>query len=220
MTRSCLVRALIWRVSGVSWPLSTWSIPEMWPTSVSIPVAVTTNRPEPRVTFVFMNAMPCRSPSGASAATGVDVLGHREALAGEGRLVDLERRGGDDPAVRGDEVAGLEGDDVARDQLLRRHLDELAVPPHARLDDHHLLERRDGGRRLALLVQAEVGVEDREQDQQDPGGDLLDRVDAQDAGDQQDDLHRVGVLAQEGPPGGAPASAPRTGWRRTSSAAP
>ncbi len=54
MTRSWRVSALIWRVSGVSWPLSTWSIPEMWPTSVLIPVAVTMNRPEPRVTFVFM----------------------------------------------------------------------------------------------------------------------------------------------------------------------
>jgi len=30
------------------------SIPEMWPTSVAIPVAVTTNSPEPRVTLVFM----------------------------------------------------------------------------------------------------------------------------------------------------------------------
>ena len=70
MTRSWLVRLLIWRVRGVSCPLSTCSIPEICPTSVSIPVAVTTNRPEPRVTFVFMNAMPWRSPSGASAATG------------------------------------------------------------------------------------------------------------------------------------------------------
>ena len=31
-----------------------WSIPEMWPTSVAMPVAVTTNSPVPRVTLVFM----------------------------------------------------------------------------------------------------------------------------------------------------------------------
>ena len=43
-----------WRVSGVfsSW---TWlSIPEIWPTSVAMPVAVTTISPRPRVTVEFM----------------------------------------------------------------------------------------------------------------------------------------------------------------------
>jgi hypothetical protein len=43
-----------WRVSGVLPACSACSIPEMWPTSVAIPVAVTTNSPEPRVTLVFM----------------------------------------------------------------------------------------------------------------------------------------------------------------------
>ena len=69
ITRSWLVRVLIWRVSGVSCPLSTCSIPEMWPTSVDMPVEVTTICPDPRVTLVFMNAMSWRSPSGASGAT-------------------------------------------------------------------------------------------------------------------------------------------------------
>ena len=40
----------------------------MWPTSVAIPVAVTTNSPAPRVTEVFMYTMPARSPSGTSAS--------------------------------------------------------------------------------------------------------------------------------------------------------
>ena len=56
-----------WRVSGVfsSW---TWlSIPEICPTSVSIPVAVTTISPRPRVTVEFMYAMSTRSPSGTSS---------------------------------------------------------------------------------------------------------------------------------------------------------
>ena len=38
----------------------------MWPTSVAIPVDVTTKLPEPRVTFVFMKTMSVRSPSGVS----------------------------------------------------------------------------------------------------------------------------------------------------------
>ena len=74
ITRSCWVSALIWRVSGVSSSPATCSIPEMWPTSVFIPVAVTTSCPEPRVTFVFMKAMSTRSPSGASAATASTLL--------------------------------------------------------------------------------------------------------------------------------------------------
>ncbi len=43
-----------WRVSGVLTVCSAASMPEIWPTSVAIPVAVTTNSPEPRVTLVFM----------------------------------------------------------------------------------------------------------------------------------------------------------------------
>ena len=48
---------------------------------------------------------------------GVDALGHRRALAGQRRLVDLERRGAQDAAVGRDEVARLDVDDVARDEL-------------------------------------------------------------------------------------------------------
>ncbi len=39
----------------------------MCPTSVSMPVAVTTNVPVPRVVFVFMKTIPLRSPSGTSS---------------------------------------------------------------------------------------------------------------------------------------------------------
>src|ERR1700759_2067972 len=62
--RICRVSLSSWRVSGVLAACSACSIPEMWPTSVAIPVAVTTNSPEPRVTLVFMYTMSARSPSG------------------------------------------------------------------------------------------------------------------------------------------------------------
>ena len=52
------------RVSGVVVSSSACRRFEMWPTSVDIPVAVTTNRAEPRVVFVFMKTMSVRSPSG------------------------------------------------------------------------------------------------------------------------------------------------------------
>ena len=50
----CLVSLSSWRVSGVLASFSALSMPEMWPTWVAMPVAVTTNSPEPRVTLVFM----------------------------------------------------------------------------------------------------------------------------------------------------------------------
>ena len=43
-----------WRVSGVFSCWTELSIPEIWPTSVAIPVAVTTISPRPRVTVEFM----------------------------------------------------------------------------------------------------------------------------------------------------------------------
>jgi hypothetical protein len=65
--RICWVSVLSWRVSGLLAARSACSMAEMWPTSVDIPVAVTTNSPEPRVTLVFMKTMSARSPSGVSA---------------------------------------------------------------------------------------------------------------------------------------------------------
>jgi hypothetical protein len=70
-TRSCFESRSSWRVRGVLTVDCSCSMPEMWPTSVAIPVAVTTSSPAPRVTEVFMYTMSVRSPSGALAsATG------------------------------------------------------------------------------------------------------------------------------------------------------
>jgi len=92
------------------------------------------------------------------------------------------------------------GDDVSRDELLRRDLDELPVAARASLDEHHLLEGRHRLRRLALLVEPEDSVEEREEEHDDPGSVLVQRPDAADADDEQDDLHGVAVLADEGAP--------------------
>ena len=147
----------------------------MCPTSVAMPVAVTTIVPAPRVTWVFMKAMSTRSPRAASRRDRVDLLGHRHALAGQRRLVDLERRRGHDPTVGRDEVAGLDVDDVARDQVLHRELDEDAVAADLRLDDHHLLERGDARVGLAFLAEAHRGVEERQADQDDARRDWFGR---------------------------------------------
>ena len=54
MMRIWLVSESSSLVSGVFSIPSVCSSPEMWPTSVDMPVAVTTISPAPRVTSVFM----------------------------------------------------------------------------------------------------------------------------------------------------------------------
>ena len=171
----------------------------MWPTSVLMPVAVTIISPRPRVTLVFMKAMSTRSPSGASAsAIGVELLGHRGALAGQGRLVDLQggRRAGSAPSAGTRSPASI-SHDVAGDELVRVDLDQLAVATHAALDDHHLLQGGDAGLGLALLVEPQDGVEQGQAEQQQCRVPTRGDEQAHDGRAEQDDLHRVLVLAQE-----------------------
>jgi hypothetical protein len=145
-----------------------------------MPVPVTTISPRPRL----------------------DRLQHGRALAGERRLLDLERRCDEQAAVGRDLVAGFEADDVARHELLGRHVDPLSPAPGVRADDEHLLERGDALGRLALLVEAEDRVEDRQADDDDARAELLERGDADDRGAEEDELHQVAVLAQERLPAG------------------
>ena len=136
-------------------------------------------------------------PEGRVGRDRFHLLGRRDALAGERGLVDLERGRGEDARVGRDQVAGLDVDDVARDQLLHRDLDQLAVAPDLGLDDHHALERVCAGLGLALLVHRHPGVEERQQDEEDARVELAGQEQADDARDQQHDLHRVRVLAGE-----------------------
>ncbi len=131
----------------------------------------------------------------------VDALRDRRAFAGQGRFVDLERRRAQDPAVGRDQVARLDVHDVARDELLHRDLDDLAATADLGLDDHHLLKGCDARLGLAFLVHPEEGVEQRQPDQQDARRELVGQEQADPAGDEQDDLHRVAVLPQERLPG-------------------
>ena len=127
----------------------------------------------------------------------VHLLGRGDALAGERGLVDLEGRGGQDARVGRDEVARLDVDDVAGDELVHRELDEIAIAPDLRLDDHHLLEGRGARLGLALLVHGHPGVEQREQQQEDARVELTGQEEADDARDEEHELHRVRVLADE-----------------------
>ena len=178
---------------------SVWlSSVAMLPISVFIPVPVTIISPRPRVTDVFMNARQIRSPSPTSSpGIGGEVLEHRSALAGEGRLLDLEGGRHQQPTVGRHPVARLEEHDVARHQLGGVDLDGHAVTAHPGDVLQHLLERRQARLRLGLLTQAQHRVEDREADQDDRGARLAGDDLVHDRRAHQDDLHQVLVLAQE-----------------------
>ena len=125
----------------------------MRPIWVAWPVAVTTNVAAPRVTCVFWNTMFVRSPSATSSpATRAGVLGHWRALAGERRLLHLERRRRDDPAVGGNHVARLEQHDIAGHELRRVDLVDAPGPTHPGVRDLQLGQRVDAGPGLHLLA--------------------------------------------------------------------
>ena len=121
----------------------------------------------------------------------------RQALPGQLGLGDLQRRRLQQPAVSRNDVTRRYRDDIAGDQLSGRDLRLLAVAPYPGRDDHHLLERGDGGLGLAFLLQAKNRVAQRQQDQQDAGSQLPEGKEAEDPGREQDDLHGVGVLPDE-----------------------
>ena len=133
---------------------------------------------------------------------GRDVLQHGCALAGERRLLDLERGGHEQAPVGRHPVAGLDEHDVARHELGGVDLDGDAVAPHPGDVLQHLLQRGEARLGLRLLTQAEHGVEHRQADQHErrahfAGDDLVHH-----RGADEDDLHQVLVLAQEGVEGG------------------
>ncbi len=171
----------------------------MLPISVLIPVPVTIISPRPRVTEVFMNARHSRSPRPTSSPSiGATSLSTGALSPGEGRFLDLQGGRHDQPTVGRHAVARLEEDDVARHQLRGIDLDRGAVAPHPGDVLQHLLQGRQARLGLRLLPQAEDRVEHRQADEDDGGARFAGDHLVHDRGTDEDDLHQVLVLAQEG----------------------
>ena len=131
----------------------------------------------------------------------VDEFVHRHALAGQRRFFNLEAGALKQTAVRRDGVARLEQHHIADDEIFALYLHDFAVAQHLRGRRTHLLERLDCLFRLALLVDAEHGVDnDDKQDDEYIGGRfaLVDRGHGADGGGgKQDEDHRVRHLHEE-----------------------
>ena len=163
------------RWSGERVRVTEFSIVAICPIWVCFPVSVTTIAAVPRVTAVFWNSMFERSPSATSRAVEhVGVLGDRRALAGQGRLLGLQRRGVQDPPVGGDEVARLDLDQVAGNDIDRRQERDRAVAHDLGLRHLQVRQRVDAGARAELLPRAEHHVEEDQQRHDHAGRDLAD----------------------------------------------
>ena len=156
-------------LSGVFSVGVDFSIPEMFPTSVSAPVPVTIITPLPCVTGEFMNAMFDWSPTPGLRVAGDELgaLRGRDALAGQPGLVDLQRRGLDDPPVGAHVVTRREQDHVADHHLIGPDLDlgPVATNPGGRLE--HRLQGVHGALGLALLPHPSERVERRDREDDD-----------------------------------------------------
>ena len=100
---------------------------------------------------------------GLGAFQRLRLLADRHGFAGQARLCDAQRGGGQQSAVGGDGVALAEHDDIAGDDLGGVHAHDLAVTQHRGLRGSHLGERGHGLFGAGLLNIAEHGVDDQDQ---------------------------------------------------------
>ena len=139
---------------------------------------------------------------------GLGPLGHRQALAGEGRLRRLQGGGVQQAPVRRNGVALFEQDDVPRHEVGGGDPPALPVPQRGRLGRGHRSQGGDGALGAGLLdvPQDAVQQDDGEDDQGLVGQGGVPLVDPQGGGDgggdQQQDDEPVRELGQEATPSG------------------
>ena len=124
------------------------------------------------------------------------VLLNRLRLAGECGLLDAQIDTLDHAHVGGDEVACLQGDYVAGDQVAGRDLLELAIAEGAHVGDGEFLERGDGLLGAVLLEEAEDGKE-HNNGEDGPRLEELAKEEREGSGADQDQHHHVRELLPE-----------------------
>ena len=171
----------------------------MLPISVFIPVPVTIISPRPRVTDVFMNTMPSRSPSGTSSRSIVatslrtGVLSPVSAASSISSVAATNSR----PSAGTRLPASISTTSPGTSSAASISTDR-AITAHAGDVLQHLLERGEARLGLRFLTEAEHGVEDGEPEQHEGRAGLAGHDLVHDRGSHEDDLHQVLVLPQEG----------------------
>ena len=160
------VARLTWRSSGLSSGPARWLSAAIRPSSVRIPVAVTSASASPPVQAVPLNTTSLACSSGTEVSAGRRA-GYRHRLAGQRGHVDLDRAG-HQARVRADAFPFLDQQDIAGYQ--QPGLDLLPLP--VALDPGALGQERgqrlDGPFGLHLLRERETGVQEDHRDDRDP----------------------------------------------------
>ena len=115
--------------SGVWPPACSWRSSATRPRAVDIPVVTTMPRPRPYTTAVPLKATlrrSARTPSGTSGSASVDFSAGSDSPVSAASLI-AQRSRLEEPQVGGHDVAGVEPDEVAGNDLGRRDEDGLAV---------------------------------------------------------------------------------------------
>ena len=191
-----------------SWAVAA-SMPEILPSSVPAPVAVTITVALPCVTGVFMNAMfvcspgPSWSPDSVSASLAAGTLSPVSADSSICSALASTMRpsaGTWSPAemsTTSPTTSSSAGICASRPRSAGSA--PRSVPPHPGGRLHHRFEGVHGAFRLALLPHPDHRVQHRQQYQQNRGAPLLDQQGHHRGGDQ-DDLHVAAVLPEEPAP--------------------
>ncbi len=127
-------------------------------------------------------------------------LVHGRRFAGQRRLLHAQIGRLDEPRVRGDGVARLQDDDIARHEPVRLHLLDAAVAAHLYARSCHLLERRHRLLGPVLLRESEDRVEHDDDQDRDGVLDLTQKA-GDNSGNNEDDDHRLLELVQQDQPG-------------------
>jgi hypothetical protein len=129
---------------------------------------------------------------------GVRVLGGGDALTGQGGLFDLEGGRLDQTPIGRHAVTRLQQHDVARYHLAGIDLADIAVATRAGGLLHRGLQRFQTSCGLGFTVQRNHCVEHCQEQQHDRRGPITGDHDVDHGRADQDDLHEVLILAQEG----------------------
>ena len=130
---------------------------------------------------------------------GLRALADRLGLPGQGGLVDLQVGCRQQAPVRGHAIACLEQDEITGHQLGCFDLADPTVPAHASTDRDHRLERGECALRTVLLIEAERGIQDHD-DQDDHGVFEIPDRPSQRGREEENDHQDVSELIQESEP--------------------
>ncbi len=136
-------------------------------------------------------------------------LFHRECFPREHGFVDEQIFGFQNQPVAGNDIAGVQDDDIARHDLFDRHFPGASITQNRRFDPHDGKEFLHGVRGAALLPEPEQAA-DEDDKQNDAGVDSVTQEQRQSRCDEQDEYDRTCELIEQERPHIRPLGGPES----------